>query len=292
MPINHKLFNATDAPVMAYKEIPEGMMLPERVENLWLITESGIAPTPIIIPASTKEFDFRWIKLSADGTALVGVRYTKKPVSPTEPRKSQYLCMDLKTRQITEIDKKESDALIASQEKPIISAYQVLPQASSLSSGAVSTLIRSIWIGGQQPALKGKALIAADAKLLASTTDHTFYSINDTLYTTQIAKMKRSDLDEEMKRRTISNAKTISIGMQMYAQDYDENFPHLGSDIKEVIQPYIRDVSTFSDPLTGQSIFSANYTATALSSYKTPAETPIARLGRVVIYADGHVKWQ
>jgi hypothetical protein len=86
--------------------------------------------------------------------------------------------------------------------------------------------------------------------------------------------------------------------MMMYCQDYDENFPPSGEGkmIAEVVNPYLKNDSVFKDVSTGKFGFTPAYNMTALSSYNTPATTPLGYLtgpgGRVIIYVDGHVTWE
>jgi hypothetical protein len=303
---------AKDAPVVAFPDAPSdidnlsaelALGKNAETEQFWIINERGISIKPISLPKN-QSFHFNWFNLSANGESFMGFKRSREAMKEIEKEKNRdiiiskltksmiYVQCKIKTGEIIEMSKEEWQEMQKSKEEKVLPLYNVQKIESALKLGAVSNDVKPLWMQSANVTLKGKALIAADANLLASTPENAFYTINDTLYTTQIAKIKRSELDEGMKSRTLSNAKQIAVAMMMYCQDYDENFPHLGSDVKEVIDPYLRNKSLFFDPLTGANIFSTSYTHTALSSYKTPAETPIGKLGRVVIYADGHAKWE
>jgi hypothetical protein len=293
------ILKSADTPVLAYKDVPSdykmlnGEYPKAKIPNrFWLVTERGFSISPVDLPDSTAEYIYRWSGLAADGNAFVGTQQTINALKPSEKPLVKYLEYEIKTGKISEIDRKNFVERQKSQEKPRTLPYQLISQNSELRKGLVSTQINPLWIGGQQPTLKGKALIAADAASMNSPSEYLFYTINDTLYATQIAQMKRADLDEEMRKRKLSNAKQIGLAMMMYCQDYDESFPHIGSDVKDVIQPYLKNDSVFLDPLTGASIFSASYTEPRLAAINDPSITILGRLGGIVIYADGHVKWE
>jgi hypothetical protein len=58
---------------------------------------------------------------------------------------------------------------------------------------------------------------------------------------------------EERKTRSVSNLKQLALGVLMYVQDYDEVLPPMQTPEKaqEVIQPYVKNLETFRDPVTG-----------------------------------------
>ncbi|MDM7461210.1 MAG: hypothetical protein P3X24_006115 [bacterium] len=94
----------------------------------------------------------------------------------------------------------------------------------------------------------------------------------------------------------LSQAKQIALALMMYVQDYDEFFPPNTGDIQvaEVLYPYLRNREVF----TVDGVFAFRYLMDGqnLANIERPAETVVGYLqlpdGRVVIYGDGHVKWQ
>ncbi|MCX6368137.1 MAG: hypothetical protein NTX57_15755 [Armatimonadetes bacterium] len=139
-----------------------------------------------------------------------------------------------------------------------------------------------------------RALVAAEADSqsvqLLRDLSAVLYTHDDALYAAPIASLDRVAFEKMMRELAISNAKQTGLGLMMYAQDYDENFPHDPSNVKEVIYPYIKNndviadfVYTYKGPLE-------------LSKVEKPAETAMGYIpspgGRAVVYADGHVKWE
>jgi hypothetical protein len=116
------------------------------------------------------------------------------------------------------------------------------------------------------------------------------YTRDDALYDAPIASLDRVAFEKMMRELAISNAKQTGMALMMYCQDYDENFPHDPSNIKEVILPYIKNhdviadfVYTYKGPLE-------------LGKLDKPSETPMGYVpslgGRAIVFGDGHVKWE
>ncbi|MCX7924776.1 MAG: hypothetical protein N2554_03075, partial [Fimbriimonadales bacterium] len=104
-------------------------------------------------------------------------------------------------------------------------------------------------------------------------------------------------MEEEAKvAKYISQGKQIALAMLMYVQDYDELFPpNFGNEgVAEVLLPYLREREVFE--VDGAFAFHYRMNGQSLANIENPAETEVGYLqlsnGRVVIYADGHVKWR
>lgn len=100
---------------------------------------------------------------------------------------------------------------------------------------------------------------------------------------------------EAVMENYMNNAKQIGLALIMYAQDYDEHFPIAG-DVQDMIMPYVRNPSIFTDPRTGQNIFTYLLNGEHLGAIDNPAQKRIGFLDWgdpnwiIVIFADGHVK--
>lgn len=96
----------------------------------------------------------------------------------------------------------------------------------------------------------------------------------------------------EERNLAMSNLKQIGLGIMMYTQDYDENFPMADGRVNEAVGPYIKNPRIYG--------FGPNkfvYKAPAklgLAAMDAPAETVLGtydtRCAFIKLYADGHVK--
>lgn len=99
------------------------------------------------------------------------------------------------------------------------------------------------------------------------------------------------------KQMAMTNAKQVGLGLLMYAQDYDENFPQTGGGLTKTLQPYLKSDAVFKNPATGEPGFVYTYTGpTSFAEIALIAETQLGYVsgpgGRAIIWADGHVTWQ
>jgi prepilin-type processing-associated H-X9-DG protein len=101
----------------------------------------------------------------------------------------------------------------------------------------------------------------------------------------------RADREQYMR-----NARLIATALLMYVQDYDEMFPpNFGDEgVAQVLLPYLKDMGIFE--VNGAFAFRYRMDGQSLANIESPATTEVGYLelpnGRMVIYADGHVKWQ
>jgi prepilin-type processing-associated H-X9-DG protein len=110
-----------------------------------------------------------------------------------------------------------------------------------------------------------------------------------------------ADAIREMQTRAdrekyLSQARQIGVALMMYVQDYDEMFPpNFGDEgVAQVLLPYLKDMGIFE--VNGAFAFRYRMDGQSLANIESPATTEVGYLelpnGRMVIYADGHVKWQ
>ena len=100
----------------------------------------------------------------------------------------------------------------------------------------------------------------------------------------------------------LSNIKQISLGMIMYAGDYDDVYPYAQgtNTVRGVIAPYLKNDKLWNtgNPNGGQFVFNMGMAGTLATSIPDPAnlvmfyETqPWPDGRRAVSFADGHAKW-
>jgi hypothetical protein len=102
----------------------------------------------------------------------------------------------------------------------------------------------------------------------------------------------------------LNNLKQLGMSVMMYAQDYDETLPPLGSpqQFRNRVMPYVRNRNAFVCPATNQPYIPvAALSSTRYAALRDPASTmilhdaaphsiPGSRLVYRVVYADGHAK--
>jgi hypothetical protein len=101
-------------------------------------------------------------------------------------------------------------------------------------------------------------------------------------------------LDEkELQSALLNNAKQIGLGIMMYAQDYDENFPDAAG-FEKAIEPYVKSMDVFRSP-NGGALSYEYYPQPNTSQIEKPAETVLFRIHtsydwEIELYADGHAR--
>jgi hypothetical protein len=239
--------------------------------------------------------------LSADRKSLLFMETTfRRVVGQEKPlREDHWYAVQLSETQVTALKEKPQDHIPFSQvdTKPK-SPLAIAADTAKLTGGAGrSADTTALWLEASEPGPEKKftrALVAAEADSqsveLLRDLSAVLYTHDDALYAAPIASLDRVAFEKMMRELAISNAKQTGLGLMMYAQDYDENFPHDPSNVKEAIYPYIKSndviadfVYTYKGPLE-------------LSKIEKPAETAMGYIpspgGRAVVYADGHVKWE
>lgn len=109
------------------------------------------------------------------------------------------------------------------------------------------------------------------------------------------AQQLRDALNQAQREEYLQQAKRIALATMMYVQDFDEMFPpNFGDEgVAEVLMPYIKERGVFE--VDGVFAFRYLLDGQSLGSLDSPASTEVGYLevsgGRIVIFADGHVKW-
>jgi hypothetical protein len=145
-------------------------------------------------------------------------------------------------------------------------------------------------------------LVASDSALaeVAPQGDAILYMAHGAAFYREIRRTS-ADTIREMQDRAdreqyLKNAKQIAIALLMYVQDYDERFPpNFGDEgVAQVLLPYLKDMGIFE--VNGAFAFRYRMDGQWMGDIQDVVSTEAGYLelpnGRVVIYADGHAKWQ
>ncbi len=233
-----------------------------------------------------------------NGKTLWGVRVFSSDALEAE-KKKRWVIVDIQSGAVSSVEKRPE---IARMENPPAPPFVLKTGQETLKKENISAEIAPIWLEGKTKETIGKIFVTSDGEQPELLPGAVLYRKHGALFALPLIRMDRETytrLETERQRRvTLANAKQIGLAMMMYCQDYDENFPPSGEGkmIAEVVNPYLKNDSVFKDVSTGKFGFTPAYNMTALSSYNTPATTPLGYLtgpgGRVIIYVDGHVTWE
>jgi hypothetical protein len=148
-------------------------------------------------------------------------------------------------------------------------------------------------------------LIATDVELKGSLGKEDVAAIlftrDGTLCASPIFRLPRTDFEQGVlavqRQTTLMNAKQVGLGIMMYIQDYDENYPMPSKNVARLIDPYVTDKSLFNNVATGDPGFVYTHKgSTLLTEMTSPATTQLGYItgpgGKAIIWADGHVTWQ
>lgn len=145
-------------------------------------------------------------------------------------------------------------------------------------------------------------LIAADASLaeVAPQGDGVLYVAHGAAFYRTLTRLSAEQSREAKDRletvQYLRNAMQIATALRMYTEDYDDMLPPHSDDkfIAFILSPYVRDQKVFQ--VNGAFAFRYTMDGQNLADIQRPHEVVAGYLelpnGRVVIYADGHVKRQ
>jgi len=145
-------------------------------------------------------------------------------------------------------------------------------------------------------------LVASDSALaeVAPQGDAILYMAHGAAFYREIRRTSAGAIREMQDRadreQYLKNAKQIAIALLMYVQDYDERFPpNFGDEgVSQVLLPYLKNPSVFE--VDGAFAFRYRMDGQWMGDIQDVVSTEVGYLelpnGRMVIYADGHVKWQ
>ena len=237
-----------------------------------------------------------WLGWQEDGKTLYGTRVSKNPNPAEKPRRENFL-FDITTGQVTPFTGKHTYRELPAMKLPPL---KVTIGKGEIRHEEATVRLSPLWLEGTEAGMTGRALVTPDGGQGGILPRAVLFQSNGALYAAPIEKMDRAAYlalrREQLKRQAMNQAKQIGLGMMMYCQDYDENFPPVGSDLRGIVDPYLKNDSVWNNPESGQFGFTAAYKATGLASFESPATTPLGYLtgpgGRVIIFVDGHVRWE
>lgn len=253
-------------------------------------------------PATTvgKDSWARLAGLSPDGVNLLfdEVRYVRNDAAKTMTAEHQWFSLRLKDAQVTPLKEQPKDMVsVRSLRKPLVLPLTLQQDTSTLTGNAGrTTSTEALWIEAAAPGPEKKftrALVTAESdatRLLLSDLSAVLFTRDGALYAAPIATLDRVAFEKLQKELAISNAKQTGLALMMYAQDYDENFPHDPSTVKDAISPYLKNRDLLEN-------FTYTYSGnTSLSKLDKPDQTQLGYItapgGRAVVFADGHVRWE
>jgi hypothetical protein len=214
-----------------------------------------------------------------------GVQYRLEPI---------YSLWNLRTNQVQPIDKARARYYRVNRE----TLLHARSERHSLQHAGNPAETAATWLHENERAV----LVASDSALaeVAPQGDAILYVAHGAAFYREI-RLTSPEAIREMQDRAdreqyMRNARLIATALLMYVQDYDERFPpNFGDEgVAQVLLPYLKDMGIFEV----NSAFAFRYRMDGqwIGDIQDVVSTEAGYLelpnGRVVIYADGHVKWQ
>lgn len=171
------------------------------------------------------------------------------------------------------------------------SALRIIRGTGVVEQDGEKRTVYPAWIATDAKSGPSRSLIAADCEeaILSPKGDAVLYRTKEGAFVLPLTKVLAAPFTQMLRQVAVSNAKQVGLGLIMYTQDYDEQFPLAEFSISEVVNPYLKNPDLFEG-------FTYAYPAKSLANIAKPAETIMGTVagpgGEAVIYADGHVKWR
>ena len=305
---------------------------PVEDQKLLILRDDGVVKN-IAFPAGNRYIGPFW---SSDPNTMYinAVKTTGIDDKKQKTRVFEYYAVNLKTAQVTKTAVKPKDEVPTYDEEnldklkpkadplpvalqkvtielkdsalavpPVVPEKADTPKKADKPTAKTLDLLYLQGIGTPTMGTENRLLLAAEAQpaLLMPDASAAFYTVRGNLFVAPLIHVDAQTMltmrQKAQQAQTMSNAKTIATGLMMYAQDYDENFPHDPDTVTDTVSPYIKNGDVFNNPATGKPGFSYTYSgATNLAKIDQPSMTQIGFVtgpgGRAIIFADGHVKWE
>jgi len=214
-----------------------------------------------------------------------GVEYRVEPT---------YSLWNLRTNQVQPIDNARARYYRVNRETPL----HARSERHSLQHAGNPAETAATWLHEGERAV----LVASDSALaeVAPQGDAILYMAHGAAFYREI-RLTSPEAIREMQDRAdreqyMRNARLIATALLMYVQDYDERFPpNFGDEgVAQVLLPYLKDMGIFE--VNGAFAFRYRMDGQWMGDIQDVVSTEAGYLelpnGRVVIYADGHAKWQ
>lgn len=235
----------------------------------------------------------------ADGKQIIlsllpPITYDEEQQQFTVNKETRYVLWNPRTNQQREIPASEARRHETNANTPL----RVDRSVQRLQHQSAQGTTQTTWLSEGE----GATLVAADSALaqVSPQGDAILYVAHGTAFYRRLITISREDLarlqEQADAAQYVAQGKQIALALMMYAQDYDETFPpNFGNEgVAEVILPYLRTREVFN--VDGVFAFRYLMNGQSLANINSPAETEIGYLqlpnGRVILYADGHVKFK
>jgi hypothetical protein len=214
-----------------------------------------------------------------------GVQYRLEPI---------YSLWNLRTNQVQPIDNARARYYRVNRE----TLLHARSERHSLQHAGNPAETAATWLHENERAV----LVASDSALaeVAPQGDAILYVAHGAAFYREIRRTSADTIREMQDRadreKYLSQARQIGVALMMYVVDYEEVFPpNFGDEgVSQVLLPYLKDMGIFE--VNGAFAFRYRMDGQSLANIESPATTEVGYLelpnGRMVIYADGHVKWQ
>lgn len=195
------------------------------------------------------------------------------------------------------------DAVLQTGIRPSDYASELLQIAANL--GNKNLMLNRVGISTMtNPKIESRltAILSSNAKSRGITTVSVVAAlVASGIGVTAISSLKLQQDQTPAQQRTLamSRLKQVALATILYAQDYDEFFPHVSAtkDVRPIVAPYIEDKNCFKSPRPGGDfLYNLNIGGIDMIRIPSPAETPMwfeeppKDLLPIVGYTDGHVK--
>jgi hypothetical protein len=230
-----------------------------------------------------------------DGSVLYGVVW-EGPGTREQPAHAKRYAFDLRTGALS--------PLAPAPETPPERAMPVRLRQTSmvLKEENTSQSVSPLWLESAVKSERPRVLVCADGEggSVAPDAWAVLYLSQGAAWVAPLTRMPREQMLAQVRAAqraaAMSNGKQIALAFSMYAQDYDETFPPADGRAMDVLRPYVRNDEVFNSPDTGAPGLTYVYTGGPVNTIDNPATAVLGYFagpgGRVVIYVDGHVKWQ
>ncbi len=166
---------------------------------------------------------------------------------------------------------------------------RIVPEFESVRSGSL-TLVYLLGTDEKQP----RALVTAEAEYasLSPAKDGVLYVTRGVALFRPLLELPKDAFEKALlaakRAEALSRAKQVALGLIIYAADHDDVLPSSSADWQNLIAPYLKNNSIMQD-------FVYTFGGGLLTAIERPAETELGYIpfagGRIVAYADGHVRW-
>ncbi|HEY3268273.1 MAG TPA: hypothetical protein VGM37_15240 [Armatimonadota bacterium] len=257
----------------------------EDVSKAVIIGPNG-ASNPIDLPTGEYNGAWRW---SANGAALAA-EYHPYAKSPEDKPASVWVELDARTATL-KLNVPKPTAV--AEPEPPVPPFGV-PEVRARYTGPFGAQpVHPLWLvetGGAGPE---HFLLHPDghSAVISPRWDGVCYLSDGMLFVRPLVRTPRTEYMQRKaaaaRKAASENARQIGVALRMYSDDYDNQYPLPGDDMKVRVGPYIRDpdiwdaVGGFHYAFAGGSLKGADPAVTEIGYYDVPG-------GRVIAYGDGH----